>query len=105
MPASPGLNSNRAFVVPSSAPARDATHLQVHCGCGRISAQSTPHVHHSRSPSCPSPLCWPITSRSTEHAVLAAVSAVVIGFIVYGIRAAVCDLRTWLAGRRDLAAT
>jgi len=40
-----------------------------------------------------------------EHAVLAAVSAVVIGFIVYGIRAAVCDLRTWLAGRRDLAAT
>ena len=40
-----------------------------------------------------------------EHAVLAAVSAVVIGFIVYGIRAAVSDLRTWLAGRRDLAAT
>ena len=40
-----------------------------------------------------------------EHAVLAAVSAVVIGFIVYGIRAAVRDLRTWLAGRRDLAAT
>ena len=40
-----------------------------------------------------------------EHAVLAAVSAVVIGFTVYGIRAAVRDLRTWLAGRRDLAAT
>lgn len=37
-----------------------------------------------------------------EHAVLSAVSAVVIGFIVYGIRAAVRDLRTWLAGRRDL---
>jgi hypothetical protein len=40
-----------------------------------------------------------------EHVVLAAVSAVIVGFIVYGIRAAVRDLRTWLAGRRDLVAT
>ncbi len=40
-----------------------------------------------------------------EHAVLAAVTAVIVGFIVYGVRAAVRDLRTWLSGRRDLAAT
>jgi hypothetical protein len=40
-----------------------------------------------------------------EHAVLAAVTAVIVGFIVYGIRAAVRDLRTWRASRRDLAAT
>jgi len=40
-----------------------------------------------------------------EHVVLAAVTAVIVGFIVYGVRAAVRDLRTWLSGRRDLAAT
>lgn len=40
-----------------------------------------------------------------DHVVLAAVTAVIVGFIVYGVRAAVRDLRTWLSGRRDLAAT
>jgi hypothetical protein len=40
-----------------------------------------------------------------EHAVLAAVAAVVVCFIVYGIRAAVRDLRSWRTSRRDLAAT
>jgi hypothetical protein len=39
-----------------------------------------------------------------EHAVLAAVSAVVIGLVVYGIRAAVRDARAWLGRRRDVAA-
>jgi hypothetical protein len=39
-----------------------------------------------------------------EHAVLAAVTAVVVGFIVYGVRAAVRDAKAWLARRRDLAA-
>lgn len=39
-----------------------------------------------------------------EHAVLAAVTAVVVCFIVYGIRAAIRDLRTWRTSRRDLAA-
>lgn len=40
-----------------------------------------------------------------EHVAMAVVAAVVVCFIVYGIRAAARDLRTWLAGRRDLAAT
>jgi Flp pilus assembly pilin Flp len=39
-----------------------------------------------------------------EHAVLAAVSAVVVGLVVYGLRAAVRDARTWLGRRRDVAA-
>lgn len=39
-----------------------------------------------------------------EHAVLAAVTAVVVGLVVYGIRAAVRDLRGWFVARRDLAA-
>jgi hypothetical protein len=39
-----------------------------------------------------------------EHAVLAAVTAVVVGFLVYGIRAAVRDARSWLGRLRDLAA-
>jgi len=38
-----------------------------------------------------------------EHAVLAAVMAVAVGFVVYGIRAAVRDLRTWRIHRRQVA--
>jgi hypothetical protein len=37
-----------------------------------------------------------------EHAVLAAVSAVVIGLVVYGIRAVVRDARSWLGRRRGV---
>jgi hypothetical protein len=40
-----------------------------------------------------------------EHAAMAVVAAVVVCFIVYGIRAAVRDLRSWRTSRRDLAAT
>ena len=39
-----------------------------------------------------------------EHAVLAAVSAAVIGLVVYGIQAAVRDARAWLSRRRDIVA-
>jgi hypothetical protein len=37
-----------------------------------------------------------------EHAVLAAVSAVVIGLVVYGIRVVVRDARSWLGQRRGV---
>jgi hypothetical protein len=37
-----------------------------------------------------------------EHAVLAAVSAVAIGLLVYGIRAAVRDAKAWLGRRRGV---
>lgn len=35
-----------------------------------------------------------------EHALLAAVTAVVVGLVVYGIRGVVRDTRAWLASRR-----
>ena len=38
-----------------------------------------------------------------EHAVLAAVMAVAVGFVVYGIRAAVRDLRSCRTHRRQVA--
>lgn len=39
-----------------------------------------------------------------EHAVLAAFSAVAIGLVVYGIRAAIRDARAWLGQRREIVA-
>jgi len=39
-----------------------------------------------------------------EHAVLAAFSVVVIGLVVYGIRALVRDARAWLGQRREIVA-
>jgi hypothetical protein len=39
-----------------------------------------------------------------EHAVLVAVSAVIIGLVVYGIRAAARDAKAWLSRRRDVVA-
>jgi hypothetical protein len=39
-----------------------------------------------------------------EHAVLAAATAVLVGFFVYGMRCAVRDLRSWVGSRRSPAA-
>jgi membrane protein required for beta-lactamase induction len=39
-----------------------------------------------------------------EHAVLAAVSAVLIALVCYGARAVIRDVRAWLERRRDTAA-
>ncbi|MFM8538636.1 MAG: hypothetical protein ACKOES_11290 [Planctomycetaceae bacterium] len=39
-----------------------------------------------------------------EHAVLAAVSAVLVALVCYGARAAIRDMRSWLERRRDTAA-
>jgi len=39
-----------------------------------------------------------------EHAVLAAVSAVLVVLIYYGARAAIRDIRSWLERRRHTAA-
>jgi hypothetical protein len=40
-----------------------------------------------------------------EHAVLAAVSAVLVALVCYGARAAIRDIRLWLERRRHTAAT
>jgi len=39
-----------------------------------------------------------------EHAVLAAVSAIVVGLVVYGIRAVVRDAKAWFGRRRGVVA-
>lgn len=38
-----------------------------------------------------------------EHAVLAAASAVLVGFLVYCVRCALRDLRSWIGSRRNPA--
>jgi hypothetical protein len=38
-----------------------------------------------------------------EHAVFIAVTAIVVGFVAYGVRAATRDALAWLVRRRDTA--